>query len=459
MAEHRKRAFLVLAPESHGGHLVSDLLVHAGCHGHSGNHVPWRPETRRLGPDDDRPWDHVLPTDVQPWDRSPPTGEDPIVWRRSLPHGKAWVDIGGMIGLLRGRGYAVTALVVSRDRHCALQSQLKWRHVEDLETGKANIERAWRHIFAHLERAAAPFVVVSYEALVSHREARERLLESLGLTPPPQPLEVWDGNRKWYAPAERCSGGGGGWRDDAASDDSPFTPMRQNGRSAVGAWLEQLDREFTLPRDLMVDVGAGKKLGPQERLIASFARAYLVEPEPGRFRLLERAAAAHRNIVVVNSDARSLTPELVPFGKADLVMSKFVVQHLPSWQREPFFAKLVELARPGGWIALFVASAGTEKPYCMLTLHAEHTERCPERIRAQLEPRKADAGNRISVRISEAEFDGLFATPADWPFVATRHFTFDEIAHRLAPHVERVVRVGEQWPGMFIVAKGKVAPR
>lgn len=201
MTDRPKRAFLVLAPESHGGHLATDLLVHAGCHGHSGSHVPWRPEACRLGPTDDKPWDHALPTDVQPWDEALPTTEDPVVWRRSLPHGAAWVDIAGMAGLLRARGYAVTALIVTRDRHCALQSQLKWRHVADLATGIANIERAWRHIFAHLEQAAVPFVVASYEALVSYPQAQDRLLESLGLTPPAARLAVWDGNRKWYAPA------------------------------------------------------------------------------------------------------------------------------------------------------------------------------------------------------------------------------------------------------------------
>lgn len=156
MAAAAKRAFLVVAPEGHGGHLVTDLLVHAGCHADSGHQVPWVPAGRALGPADDKPWEHALPTDLQPWDRVLPTTEDPIVWRRSLPHGKQWVDVGAMIEQVRDRGYGVIAILVTRDRHCPLQSQLKRHHVGDLETGKANIERAWRHIFAHLARAEAP---------------------------------------------------------------------------------------------------------------------------------------------------------------------------------------------------------------------------------------------------------------------------------------------------------------
>ncbi len=79
-----KRAFLVLAPESHGSHLVTDLLVHAGCHGGSGDHVDWAPDVRTLGPEHDKPWESELPTDRQPWDVAPPTDEDPIVWRKDL---------------------------------------------------------------------------------------------------------------------------------------------------------------------------------------------------------------------------------------------------------------------------------------------------------------------------------------------------------------------------------------
>ncbi|MCP4038001.1 MAG: hypothetical protein GY733_13755, partial [bacterium] len=81
----RKRAFLVLAPESHGSHVVTDLLVHAGCHGNSGDHVDWKPDVRALGPGDTKPWEAESPTDRQGWDERPPTHEDPIVWRRSVP--------------------------------------------------------------------------------------------------------------------------------------------------------------------------------------------------------------------------------------------------------------------------------------------------------------------------------------------------------------------------------------
>ena len=182
----RKRAFLVLGPESHGTHLVTDLLVRAGCHGRSGLHGSWHDEWQ-AGIDDRQPWDEALPTD-----------EDPIVWRRSVPHLAHWPDVRGMVASLEARGYEVRAVVVHREPYAAIQSQLKWRHVADAATARAHIERAYPYVFAHLEEAAVPATLVGYESLVHEPAAQDALLEELGLPVPAERLEVWDGNRKWH---------------------------------------------------------------------------------------------------------------------------------------------------------------------------------------------------------------------------------------------------------------------
>ena len=182
-----KDAFLVLGPESHGNHLVGDILVHAGCEGHSGDHAPWqgpRQESRN--------------SDVQPWDQALPTDQNPIVWRRSVPHLKHLPDIRGMIESLEARDYKVTAIVVTREPHAALQSQLKWRHVSNRAAGMANIEKAYRHIFTQLDTAGIHFVVTSYESLVNYSEAQDLLLRQLKLDVPAERLPVWDSNRNWY---------------------------------------------------------------------------------------------------------------------------------------------------------------------------------------------------------------------------------------------------------------------
>lgn len=193
-----KIAFLVLGPESHGSHLVTDILLNAGCIGHAGNHVPWQPENKILVKGLKKPWEYEFPTDLQPWDNRPPRNETPVVWRRSIPHGKKWINISQMINDLRSRGYLVKAVVVSRDTNAALQSQLKWQHVKGIETGQANIPKAYLHIFRHLQKSKVPFVMASYEALATYPKSQDFLLQQIGLPLPKRRWPVYDGNKKWY---------------------------------------------------------------------------------------------------------------------------------------------------------------------------------------------------------------------------------------------------------------------
>lgn len=193
-----KKAFLVVGPESHGTHLVTDILINAGCIGQAGNHVPWQPENKALNRELPKPWESELPTDLQPWDIKYPVDEDPIVWRRSLPHNKEWVNLSHMINILRLRAYLVQVVVVTRDPYAALHSQLKWRHIKDLESGKRNISKAYLQIFRSLLRIKIPFILVNYESLAQYPQAQDFLLKQLGLKLPKRRWPVYDGNRKWY---------------------------------------------------------------------------------------------------------------------------------------------------------------------------------------------------------------------------------------------------------------------
>jgi hypothetical protein len=181
-----KEAFLVLGPESSGNHLVTDILINAGCKGHSGNHPDWHGEFEG--------W-----SDAQPWDTEHPSNETPIVWRRSTPHLKEWSDLAALMNGLMDKDYDVKAVVVVRELYPTVESQMKWRHVSSPGEGRQNVQRAYLHIFRQLDRVGIPFVVASYEALVNYPEAQDCLLMELGIALPPERLEVWDGNKKWYA--------------------------------------------------------------------------------------------------------------------------------------------------------------------------------------------------------------------------------------------------------------------
>jgi hypothetical protein len=168
-----KRAYLVLGPESSGTRLLTRILIAAGCYGDDGHE-------QRL--------DSAIPD------------EPLLVWRRSLPHDKQWPDIAGLVGLLRLHGYAVTAIVSSRDWHAMALSQVQAPHAPDVSTALVQIQQAYLRIFAGLRSTATPFRVVNYEALVMRVETSIRLLEHLGL-PAEARIEVHDGNAKHYATA------------------------------------------------------------------------------------------------------------------------------------------------------------------------------------------------------------------------------------------------------------------
>ena len=167
------KAYLVLGPESSGTRCITQLLVDAGCRGDAGHE--------------------------QPFDRRLPEGVSPIVWRRSIPHGKQWPDIGAMVDALKAKGYDVRAIVTTRDWHPVIRSQVKARHVAGRDEALANLRRAYPFTFEHLMKAAIPWWLVSYEALVARpKKVAANLLAELGL-PLPEKVEVFDGNEKYYS--------------------------------------------------------------------------------------------------------------------------------------------------------------------------------------------------------------------------------------------------------------------
>jgi hypothetical protein len=158
---------------------MTRLLIAAGCHGDDG-HV------QRL--------DTEIP-------RMRDIGDAPgIAWRRSLPHDKRWPDIGQMLLRLDVAGYTPMVLVMSRDWHAMIASQLAAPHAPDGMTATANIRHAYHQIFRDLAELDLPYEVVNYESLVMRPHATVRaLLARLGLPAPDALPPIHDGNAKHYA--------------------------------------------------------------------------------------------------------------------------------------------------------------------------------------------------------------------------------------------------------------------
>lgn len=181
-----KRAVLVLGPESSGTRLVTRILIEAGCAG-SDNHV-------------------------QPFDWTPPNDESPIVWRRSLPHMKRWLDLGEMTRYLRTLGYMVSAVITDRKTQPMIQAQAR-DHTKNTQMARSNIARA-RLILTVFDEPLGPLMPVThvqYEDLVANPpQVIQRIINPLGLESDKaaaiaRKMNIYDGNAQYAEEAEEES--------------------------------------------------------------------------------------------------------------------------------------------------------------------------------------------------------------------------------------------------------------
>lgn len=165
------RAYFVLGPESSGTRMMTEILISAGCFGDA--------------------------TSSQRLDSGIPEGTSPIVWRRSAPHAQEYPPLGKMIGRVQGLGYDVRAIVMTRDWHAMLRSQVAWGHTPTVAKARERTRMGYLHIFMHLRGTGIPFTVVSYESLVQRSGAAlSAVMDELDLPTPD--FEIRDENAKWY---------------------------------------------------------------------------------------------------------------------------------------------------------------------------------------------------------------------------------------------------------------------
>jgi hypothetical protein len=175
-------AVLVLGPESSGTRYLASLLIAAGLRG-----------SAEL---------------EQPFDLSPPTPEGgPVVWRRSLPHGRPgesdrrWPDLNEeLLGPLDAAGFdPVRVLQIARDPWCCGCSQLQRGFAADLAGSYANQTRAHRLIGQFVAENCLEHRLITYPSLLSGAHGLRYILADWGLSLPPAdqlPAPI-DANAKW----------------------------------------------------------------------------------------------------------------------------------------------------------------------------------------------------------------------------------------------------------------------
>jgi hypothetical protein len=146
----------------------------AGCLGDVGNEQRWDNQLPRFGKD------------------------DPVVWRKSVPHGEKYPDIVQMVERLRDAGCQVCAYVLTRDWTSILNSRVLGAGIINYETSSQRLQWAYPHIFSQLQMARVPFVTVSYESITGYGEIYiKRILKVFGLDVGALP-DIYPGNDKYY---------------------------------------------------------------------------------------------------------------------------------------------------------------------------------------------------------------------------------------------------------------------
>lgn len=174
------RAFLVYGAEGSGTRLMRRILICAGCGG-SGQLEQY--------------FD---------WMGLPPVGENPlIVWGHSVPGHKPrdWPPFDRHFQLCLAYGYQVSAIVMVRDWFAMAQSQVAHdhTHAENLPDAYETMARAYKQLFAALDKHNIDYLIMPYEALVLRpRAVVARLLDHLGLELQYQFEDIYDGDARYY---------------------------------------------------------------------------------------------------------------------------------------------------------------------------------------------------------------------------------------------------------------------
>lgn len=165
-----KQAVFILGPESSGTRMLTQAFIHLGFYGDAG---------------------HKQRLDAQPFSETP----NKIVFRRSLPHGKTFPKVAASCLAMLDAGYAVTPVLIVRDKDITAESQVRNGWVASIERAYEQIRHSVDHVYLELAEVKLFPVVLHYEPFVLHAQVRELFFAEFDLDVPQ--MEFVDGNAKY----------------------------------------------------------------------------------------------------------------------------------------------------------------------------------------------------------------------------------------------------------------------
>jgi hypothetical protein len=117
---------------------------------------------------------------------------------------RAWPDLDGLRGRLKGCGYSTEAVVTMRHDDAVVASQLRKGFIHTREQGAQELAKAKRRITEWICKYDMPHYWLEYEHLVAEPyRTCMHLWGVFGLAPPPMlPEKIYDGNAKYKGGSE-----------------------------------------------------------------------------------------------------------------------------------------------------------------------------------------------------------------------------------------------------------------
>ncbi len=145
MTNTKPHAYFVVGAESSGTRIMTRIMIANGCAG-SAEH--------------EQPFDNGMPHGFSTY--------EPVVWRRSYPHGGERPEIHHCIERLQNYDYAPHVIITMRDFNAMAHSQVNANHFATIDEAHANISEAYKEIFDGVRWTGVPYYVVGFEALGWH---------------------------------------------------------------------------------------------------------------------------------------------------------------------------------------------------------------------------------------------------------------------------------------------------
>lgn len=194
-----------------------------------------------------------------------------------------------------------------------------------------------------------------------------------------------------------------------------------------------ITNNFPEHRDLFIDIGAGRFGNTLRDFMKYFSKTIAIEADSRRCDLLADSFKNNPNLEAHCSRIQDIKPDFIARNQADLILCKYVVQHMPTYEVKDTFDKIKDLTKVGASLAFF--SNFTRKPedefrFC---LHSKDYEQAKLLTGVKQKIEKNTNKDLTFIHTDEHTFNYLASGEFSFDLCPTHYFTIPNIYQLLLP--------------------------